>query len=99
GEQDHRRVKHSDIVEASTPGAFTLVVDDSSFGEVVILVARRDDAERQIYVFGIHEEGFVHEADTVENFPPDEHERSGKHLHLVDLILIQVTQVISAKNL
>ncbi len=99
GEDDHRVVKHLDIVQAALFRGFALVMDDLGAREVIIFVAAERDAVAQVDVFAIHEEGLVEQADLVETSLPHEHIGPRKHVHDMVLLLVEVTQMVFAKRL
>ena len=62
GEDDHRVVKHENIVQAALFRAFAFIMNDPRFGEIVVLITCLGDAVRKVDIFAIHKELLIEQA-------------------------------------
>ena len=74
-------------------------MDDPCFGVIVILIACLGDPVTQVDIFAVHEELFIEQPDLVEDYFLQHHKSPGKNIHLMGLILVEVTKMIFAEDL
>src|SRR5262245_6646987 len=100
----HRLVKHPDIVQASTFGAFSFKMNDGGTGEIIILVKASGwtscflNPVTEVYVFGIHKKGLIKSADVVQDCFTNHHISPGKNIHFMSFIFMQMPQMIPRKG-
>ena len=99
GENNHGLVKGADVIQAPFLRAFSLVMNNLRFREVVVFEARLFDPVGQVNIFAIHEKRFVEQSGPVEGATAHKHETAHQHIHRIGLIHGQMAEVVLVEPL
>src|SRR5205809_3548437 len=92
----HGFVKHPDIIETATFGAFSLKMYDSSVSKIIVGIITTGGDSRFLYaiaqvnVFCIHKKRLIKSADPVEYFLPDHHKCTCQHINFMRFIFVKM---------
>ncbi len=91
---NHRLIKHFHVVERSFFGAFTFIMNNSGFGEIVVFITALRNPVRKVDVFSIHKKGLVKQTDFIQCFLSHKHKRAGQYFYFVNFIFIEVGEMV-----
>src|SRR5688572_29831233 len=92
--------EHPNIIQAATFGAFTLEMNDSGTGEIIIFVMVTRSAGCFLYtvaevdILGIHKKSLIKAANAVEYLLADHHKRTCQYIYPVRCIFIKMSEMI-----
>src|SRR4030042_1357013 len=97
GKYYHCIIKCKYIIHASLPGTFPFIMYNCRLREVYVSVSCLNQTVRDINILSVHKEVFIKKTNLVNCCFPEHHKSSRKHFNIMNLILIEISQVVPRK--